>query len=241
MLPHMRWLVLLVLPILLVACTQSVQADLAAIHAKAAMLSASPTERLSSEIDAAQRLAESSGIADVRDAMNRLAEAAKRPDTPGGVQIVIEPTRLPEQMFPISPATRTVRLRPALRGNRVIYLLRIDSDRTPAVVAGTPEFLLLLYAASLRRDFYESLRTSKAVSGPQLLDAILNEPDGQLAALYRTWPAVVQTGYLPMKAAGLIQPLPAWEEMASALARCGNHPDKDRCWRDQIRAEYNLN
>ncbi|GIW08764.1 MAG: hypothetical protein KatS3mg060_3569 [Dehalococcoidia bacterium] len=209
------------------------------LHSVSVNLADDQSSIISDELDRAHRFAHASGIKELRDGLDRLAEAWARPGTPGGVLVVIEPTRFSDALNPIHTRPRTVRLSPGLVDGVTQYTLRIDSARFHRTISGPAELAVYLYAAALRREWYEAKGTSTRY-GRALLDEIVGEPQGLLTVQFRTWERVIDQAYLPLRAANHIPPIPELEALAEARASCPRTPDPEGCWRWHVRAVLNL-
>lgn len=230
-----------VLLVLLVAVTTGCRppAIVSALPSVSFELTGSTAASIADDLDRAHRFAHASGIPDLRDGLDRLAEAWSRPGTPGGVLILIEPTRFSDALNPISTRPRTVRLWPDLADGIVQYTLKIDSARYRQSVSGPAEFALYLFAASLRRDWFEAKRV-RGLRGQALLDDIVVDPQGLLSAHFRTWDRVIDRAYLPLRQANLIQPIAEMDALAEGRTFCPRTADPDGCWRSRVRSALNL-
>lgn len=194
---------------------------------------------IADDLDRAHRFAHASGIPDLRDGLDRLAEAWSRPGTPGGVVILIEPTRFSDAINPIHTRPRTVRLWPDLADGVVHYTLKIDSARYRHSISGPAELALYLFAASLRRDWYEAKRMG-GLRDQTLLDDVVADPHGLLTAHFRTWERVIDRAYLPLRSANLVQPIAELDALTEGRALCPRTADPDGCWRSRVRSALNL-
>ncbi|MCS6803240.1 MAG: hypothetical protein RMM58_15125 [Chloroflexota bacterium] len=215
-------------------CTPAVRQPLATLQATAATLARDRANTMADHLDAAHRYANSVDNPDLRDAVNALAAAWQRPDTPGGVQVVIEPVRNTEVALNLNAPGRTVKLIPIVENGRVRYLLRVDTPRYHAELQGPGELALHLYAASLMRDWYEANR-AKGLDGPALVDALIAEPDGLMAAYYPAWETVIDKGYRPLRAAARLPAIPRLDTLAEARAACARAADRAACWQAAVR------
>jgi hypothetical protein len=234
-----RWMAFAWLLLVGVAAACRPPAIISSLHDVSVELAGDPAATISDHLDLAHRFAHASGIADLRDGLDQLAEAWRRPHTPGGVQVLIEPTRFADALNPISTRPRTVRLTPGLAEGMVFYTLRIDSARYRKTISGPAELAVYLYAASLRREWYESKRAA-GVSGQALFDRIVGDPQGVLGAQYRSWERVIDRAYLPLRAANLIGPIGELEALAEARAACPRTADPEGCWQARVRSILNL-
>ena len=222
-----------------VGCTPAARQPIAALQATAAELARDRAETMADQLDAAHRFANSVDNPDLRDAVNGLAAAWQRPDSPGGVQVLIEPVRNTEVALNLNAPGRTVKLIPTVAGGRVRYLLRIDTPRYLAELQGPGELALHLYAAALMREWYEFNR-GKGLDGPALVDALLAEPDGLMAAYYPAWETVIDKGYRPLRAAGRLPAIPRLDALAEARAACARAADRAACWQSVVRGYLGL-
>ncbi len=205
----------------------------------AAEIAEDPADAIADHLDQAHRFAHASGIPEFRDGVDRLAAAWAVPEVPGGVVVLIEPTRFSDALNPIHTRPRTVRISPNLVDGVLRYTLRIDRSRYQDTIPGPAELAVYLFAASLRRDWFESKRAGGA-RGRELLDTIIGDSQGMLGAQFRTWDRVIEVAYLPLRARNAIAPVPELESLAEGRAACRLKPDPEGCWQSQVRVALNL-
>jgi hypothetical protein len=227
------------LVLLATACQPPVANALTAWQSSTSALAGDPNAVILDQLTAARRLARTAGLPDFRDGVERLAAAWEQPTVPGGVELLIEPTRFDEALSPVSSPLRVVRLWPRFHEGEVTYLLRIDSTRYFHTISGPAELALYLYAASLRREWYEAKR-ARGLHGQALLDALITDPQGLLAAQYSSWGRVIDQGYLPLRRAGLLPALPHLEVLAEGRASCPRTSAPERCWQERVRSVLTL-
>lgn len=230
----MRAITGLILILLAAGCTPEARQPIAMLHTAAAEIARDRADTMADNLDAAHRFANSVDNLDLRDAVNSLAEAWQRPDSDGGVQVLIEPVRNTEVALNLNAPGRTVKLGPTVERDGVRYILRIDTPRYLSEIQGPGELALHLYAAALMRDWYEANRL-KGLDGPALVDAAIAETDGLLSAYYPAWETVLDKGYRPLRAAGQLPAIPRLDSLGDSRSACARTADRSSCWRGAVR------
>src|SRR5262245_24611195 len=167
----------------------------------------------------------------MRDALTPFKAPREDPDAPGAVRVVIEANRYSETAFGDNPQSRMIQLHPTVVDGTLVYFVRINPSLYQFGPDGPPTLSMFLYGAELRREYNEEIRRTRGLDGDQLMDALISQPDGLLAAHYATWDKVIETVYLPWRQAGKIRALPAFDKFLSDRAGCVRAPSLKDCMR----------
>lgn len=233
----LRWLLLFGLALTLGCERQDATLDI--IERASNHFYQQPAYRISEEIDRALAIG-ADGPADMRETINRFRIAKDDSDAPGAVKIVIEASRFSETAIGENPRSRTVQLHPTVVDGKLSYIVRINSSLYQFGPDGPPTLAMFLYAVELRREFNEQIRQTSGYDGDRLMDALIAQPDGLLAAHYATWNKVIENVYLPWRQSGKLRTFPAFDRYLADRATCPKTQSTGDCLRALTRSLVGL-